>query len=125
MSEHVSWMSTDDVEGELDVEDAFGEHDISYWVREGNRLVPATPAQIAAIEEHEKLLRLAWQRSDRALHPLHVRRMWHSGLYVTVIRWLSLPFARLRHTAPAATPIEAQSYSSPLAAHHDTRERPL
>lgn len=45
-------------EGELDVEDAFGDHDIEYWVWSGNRLVPASPDQIALIREREALLRL-------------------------------------------------------------------
>jgi hypothetical protein len=40
---------------ELDVEDAFGEHDIEYWVWSGNRLVPATPEQTALIREREAL----------------------------------------------------------------------
>jgi hypothetical protein len=43
---------------DLDVEDAFGEHNIEYWVRKGNRLVPATPEESAQIQE--------WERERRA-----------------------------------------------------------
>lgn len=39
---------------ELDVEDAFGEHDIEHWVRKGNKLVPATEEEIAHIQERER-----------------------------------------------------------------------
>ena len=54
-------------EGELDVEDAFGEHDIAYWVWSGTRLVPATPDQIATIREREARERLrVW--SDANTH---------------------------------------------------------
>lgn len=48
---------------ELDVEDAFGEHDIEYWVRSGGRLVPATPEQVAELRESAARRRLdRWQR---------------------------------------------------------------
>lgn len=54
-------------EDEIDVEDAFGEHDVEYWVRAGNRLIPATEEQVAAIREHEALRRLTrWQRLEAA-----------------------------------------------------------
>lgn len=49
-------------DGELDVEDAFGEHDIEYWVWDGNRLIPAPPNKLARIHELEALDRLTWQR---------------------------------------------------------------
>jgi CheY-like chemotaxis protein len=47
----------DDVD--LDVEDAFGNHDIEYWVRHGNKLVPATEDEVAQIQE--------WERESSAL----------------------------------------------------------
>lgn len=50
-------MPRDDVE--LDVEDAFSDHDIEYWVRKGNKLVPATDDEIAQIRE--------WGRESSAL----------------------------------------------------------
>lgn len=43
----------------LDVEDAFGDHDIEYWVRKGNRLAPATDDEVAQIRE--------WGRESSAL----------------------------------------------------------
>jgi hypothetical protein len=48
-------------EGELDVEDACGDHDIEYWVWSGNRLVPASPDKLARIRECEALDRLKWR----------------------------------------------------------------
>lgn len=60
----------DDLGDDLDVADAFGEHDIEYWVRHGNRLVPASADEIAHIQEFERelaaYLRLeSWQRDER------------------------------------------------------------
>jgi hypothetical protein len=50
---------------EPDVEDAFGEHDIEYWVWRGHTLIPATPEQAVALREHEALARLArWQQAQ-------------------------------------------------------------
>ena len=63
--DHAPRPSQED-ESELDVEDAFGAHDIEYWVRSGSRLVPATPEQIAAIREREGLRRLGrWQHIEQ------------------------------------------------------------
>jgi hypothetical protein len=58
----------DDVE--LDVEDAFGDHTIEYWVHKAHKLIPATDdqvAQVARIHEWERESRVrarlaAWQR---------------------------------------------------------------
>lgn len=63
---------------ELDVEDAFGEHDIEYWVRRGNRLVPAAAEDIAQIREWERELaahvRLEqWRRDERRARRWRVR----------------------------------------------------
>ncbi len=81
-------------EVEVDVEDAFGEHDVLYWVREGNRLVPANPTQIAAIQEYEMRLRLAVWRSNSSTSPLCISQLRHVGL--SIHRWLLHPLARLR-----------------------------
>lgn len=54
--ERERWQAEDDVRDAdaLDVEDAFGEHTIEYWVRKGNKLVPATEQEIAHIQECER-----------------------------------------------------------------------
>jgi hypothetical protein len=44
---------------EPDVEDAFGDHDIEFWVCRDNKLVPATDEQVALLREREGLARLA------------------------------------------------------------------
>lgn len=79
-----------DDEDELDVEDAFGEHDVEYWVRAGNRLVPAVPEQVATIREHEALRRLArWQRleAEQARHAEQVS-------CAARVRWLTAAIRR-------------------------------
>lgn len=100
MYKHVSHTETNQTEGEVDVEEAFGEHDIAYWVRDGNRLVPATPAQIAAIQEHEALLRLALWRAHSNAHPLHITplRIRHIGLYLRHAFSLTFDHPRLFDT---------------------------
>jgi len=59
----------------VDLEDAFGEHRIEYWVRKGNALVPATEHEIAAIRswerEHAAALRL-----ERLKQVEYRRRRW-------------------------------------------------
>jgi hypothetical protein len=50
---------------EPDVENAFGEHDIEYWVWRGHTLIPATPEQAAALREREAFARLTrWQQAQ-------------------------------------------------------------
>jgi hypothetical protein len=44
-------MGTND---NLDVEECFGEHDVEYWVRRDNRLVPATADEVARIHAWER-----------------------------------------------------------------------
>lgn len=94
MHEQVSQINTNDTEGEIDVEDAFGEHDIAYWIREGQRLVPATPTQIATIQEREALLRLAVSRSDYDARPHYASHLRRIVLFMR--RWVSLPLAHSR-----------------------------
>lgn len=62
-----------ELDAELDVEDAFGAHDIEYWVRRENRLVPATAEDIERIRAWESqrvalLLVERWEREQP--HPL-------------------------------------------------------
>ncbi len=83
---------------EVDVEDAFGEHDIIYWVREGNHLVPANPTQIAAIHEYEARLRLAVWRSNNSTGLRRISQLRHLGL--SMRRWLSHPLTRFRQPRP-------------------------
>ncbi len=77
---------------EPEVEDAFGEHNIEYWVWQGRKLVPASPEQAALLREHEAMLRLqrwkvthmeagdATQRSTRPalLERLSYMRVMHA-----------------------------------------------
>lgn len=61
-----------DGEDAVDVEDAFGAHDIEYWVRRDNRLVPATEEDIARIRAWESQrvawsLAAPWEREERWL----------------------------------------------------------
>jgi hypothetical protein len=59
---------------EPDVEDAFGDHDIEYWVWRGNKLVPATDEQVALLREREALARLARLTDTDALA---LEQTWH------------------------------------------------
>jgi hypothetical protein len=65
----------DDVE--LDVEDAFGDHTIEFWVRKGNTLVPATDDEVAQIHEWE---REAKSRARLAAWQLTETRSWSAHL---------------------------------------------
>lgn len=59
-----------DAGDELNVEDAFGEHDIEYWVPKDGRLVPATPEEVAELREREALRRLnRWRRGRMDAQP--------------------------------------------------------
>ena len=54
---------------EFDVEDAFSDHSITYWVPQGGRLVPASVHQIAAIEGDLRVERQArrfkrWEEAE-------------------------------------------------------------
>lgn len=65
--------------GNLDVEDAFGEHDIEYWVPRGNRLVPATEEDIAHIQEWERE-RIAQARLARLKEAEYRSSRWPARL---------------------------------------------
>lgn len=52
--------------GAYDVGDAFGEHDIEYWIYNGTRLVPASPDETERLREYDAWPRLAlWQARER------------------------------------------------------------
>ncbi len=111
----LSFFSDGDIEldDEFDVEDAFGEHGIEYWVCASNRFVPATAEQIAAIREYEALDRLGrWKRLEArrnqgtARAKRHVRRL---ARRVARFSWLAAlvrhMFARSGRGARTATVI--------------------
>lgn len=84
-------------DGELDVEDAFGDgdHDIEYWVRHGNRLVPATDDEVAQIHE--------WERESAALARLALLKRWqvHSrSRLARLMRGIASVQQRFGHSPP-------------------------
>lgn len=85
-------FSSDD-EDALDVEDAFGEHDVEYWIRSGNRLVPATPEQATALREWEALRRLErWRRAEAErirASERQLRRAARLAAWIVALRWLA------------------------------------
>jgi len=97
-------------DAELDVEDAFGEHDIEYWVRRGNRLVPATAEDVAHIQEYQREL-IAGARLERWQREETRRSPWPARLLGGVLRaWrgpargTSQPAKRRRSGAKVASP---------------------
>jgi hypothetical protein len=64
-----------------DVGEAFGDHDIEYWIYDGVRLVPATPDEIAALREHEAERRIVCLKRHAWRSPSRWRRIW------TRLRW--------------------------------------
>lgn len=68
MDSDTLWES-DDASQPLDVEEAFGEHDIEYWVPLNGKLVPASPDQVAMIREQEAIRRLIRWRLLEAEKP--------------------------------------------------------
>ena len=48
---------------EWELDEAFGEHNIEYWVWSGKRLVPATAEQLVTIHEIEERLHLTRRQS--------------------------------------------------------------
>ncbi|HST87036.1 MAG TPA: hypothetical protein VLJ14_01560 [Ktedonobacterales bacterium] len=86
----------------VDLDDAFGEHHIEYWVRKQNALVPATEREIAAIRawerEHTAALRL-----ERLKQVEHRRRrlqpLWAAWQMVArFIAWATA--ARMQGVSP-------------------------
>lgn len=64
---------------ELSLDDAFGTHDIEYWVWSGTQLVPASPEQVALLREYEAMWRLEyWQRSEQRMSA-RAEREWPTG----------------------------------------------
>lgn len=83
--EHVQFDQTDEPVDSaedataLEVEDAFGEHDIEFWVPKENRLVPATDEEIAQIQEWERE-RGAMRRLARLKEAERPNRRWNARL---------------------------------------------
>ncbi|HLZ25534.1 MAG TPA: hypothetical protein VKQ30_25705 [Ktedonobacterales bacterium] len=98
----------------LDVEDAFGEHDIEYWVWCGVKLVPATPEQVARIRDHEALLRLqAWKA--------HAEQLTRSRERKERAGWLT---ARLRVLPARLIPVFAAHFRPAPPTASSARPRP-
>jgi hypothetical protein len=99
----------DDVE--LDVEEAFGEHNIEYWVRKGNKLVPATEDEVAQIHEWERessaRARLAlWKRAEVRPWPT---RQPHGAPYRAAM-WLRQRFGQPRPLEDASREKEQRQH---------------
>jgi hypothetical protein len=77
-------MGTDD---DLDVEDCFGEHNVEYWVRRGNRLVPATADEVARIHAWERERNML-VRLERLKDEERRRRTIIFRLRAVVRRWM-------------------------------------
>jgi hypothetical protein len=111
---------------EPDVEDAFGDHDIDYWVWRGNKLVPATDEQVALLREREALARLArltdtgalsleqtWRpsRGGRMLRFLHAAAMRGIVALTSLPHWLPRPPGSRLAAAYGADQREARASS--------------
>jgi hypothetical protein len=72
---------------DLDVEECFGEHDVEYWVRKGNRLVPATEAEVERIRAWERD-RMTLARLERRKEEERRRRSVIYRLRAVVRRWI-------------------------------------
>lgn len=110
--------------GELDVEDAFSEHDIEYWVPRDGRLVPATPEQVMIIREHEALLRLPyWQQRDEAHRqksPAARRiRAAKNAAAGILARLLPRQLALIEHMIAQAQPAQTPDTPQPRDPYHD------
>lgn len=117
-------------EWELDVEDAFGEHDIEYWVWSGNRLVPAMPEQIAIIHEREALSRLrAWTASENQRTRERVRRArfgrWAARLRRYPARVLLACAVRFRSASPTSPDVEPNPAQTGTSGNCSNTERPV
>jgi hypothetical protein len=77
-------MGTDD----LEVEECFGEHDVEYWVRRGNRLVPATADEVARIHAWERE-RMTLVRLERLKDEERRQRTILFRLRAVVRRWMA------------------------------------
>lgn len=131
-----SWGDWNDIpgdRGETDNADAIaetsfpdpwdGDHDIEYWVWDGERLVPATPDQQSGIQEMERTAsarrRLTrWQHEREQEQRLTVRIRIVRGIRQTITgAWHAA-----RHvTRPAASPLEAHSAAASAQRQKDER----
>ena len=78
---------------ELDIEDAFGDNAIEYWMRHGNKLVPATDDEVAQIHE--------WERDSAALARLPLWEHQQTGTgsgFARLLHGLAAVRQRLRHS---------------------------
>lgn len=68
-------------EDAYDVGDAFGEHNIEYWIYDGKRLVPASPDEQERLREWEQRSRLEqWKAGERRGGRAQTRRRpWPSA----------------------------------------------
>ncbi len=96
----------------LDVEEAFGEHDIEYWVPKRNRLVPATDEEIAQIQEWERE-RVAMRHLARLKEAERPNRRWNARLSGH-LRALRLWRSRSAHNAAQARSV------APMTSHDES-----
>ena len=111
-------------DAKLDVEDAFGDHDIEYWVRRGNKLVPATEDEVAQIHE--------WERESSALARLPLWEQQQTGAGTGLARLLH-GLGSARHRLGRSHPLLAgggdeqrqrQRHQRPTIKSTEARTRP-
>jgi hypothetical protein len=79
-------------EGDYDVGEAFGDHNIEYWIYDGQRLVPASPDEEERLRDWWAMRRLeTWQEQERERARTAARRVqwarFTAGL-VSIGSWL-------------------------------------
>lgn len=115
-------------EWELDVEDAFGEHDIEYWVWCGNRLVPATAVQIAIIHEIEAARRLqAWAAREAQLAQARRRKerfvQMAVRLHIFPSHLIATRFTHLRSISPEEAGLSPNLTQDGMSSDHPIPEQ--
>jgi hypothetical protein len=115
-------------EWELDVEDAFSEHDIEYWVWRGNRLVPATTAQIVIIHEIEAARRLqAWAAREAQLAQARRRRERFAQvavrLHIFPSHLIATQLTRLRSISSEEAGLSSNLTQDGMSSDHPASER--
>ena len=94
--------------GDYDVGEAFGEHDIEYWIYDGKRLVPASPDEAERLRELEAWPRLTrWQEKQRPRARLLALRGW----WTRVGAWRALERRRVGAGESAHAGHELTSHS--------------
>jgi len=112
MREYEAW---DDLSDPWD-----GDHDIDYWVWHGDRLIPATPEELARITEDERtreaLFRLEQvQQCEQRQAPgatgrLFALRTWCAGGVGVAVQWLRM--RRHRRPVPRTEGVRAERSST-------------